>query len=69
MIPGRKDSTFLITDWLTHTPKDVLAKNFGVNEQQLATLPKKELSHLDIDRSVLNGLSAEKRPILPNRTG
>ena len=24
--------TFLLTDWLTHTPKEVLAKNFGVNE-------------------------------------
>ncbi len=24
--------TFLLTDWLAHTPKEVLAKNFGVSE-------------------------------------
>ena len=37
-----EDSTFLITDWLAHTPKDVLAKNFGVGEAALANLPTKE---------------------------
>ena len=26
-----EDSTFLISDWFKHTPKDVLAKNFGVS--------------------------------------
>lgn len=35
-----EDSTFLITDWLAHTPPDVLAKNFGVAEEALAHLPK-----------------------------
>ncbi|MER2269084.1 oxalate decarboxylase family bicupin [Methylobacterium oxalidis] len=38
-----EDSTFLITDWLAHTPKDVLAKNFGVPESALDHLPKEEL--------------------------
>ncbi|WP_242095952.1 oxalate decarboxylase family bicupin [Sphingomonas sp. CROZ-RG-20F-R02-07] len=38
-----EDSTFLLTDWLAHTPRDVLAKNLGVTEDQLAPLPKKEL--------------------------
>ena len=37
-----EDSTFLITDWLAHTPKDILAKNFGVGEAALARLPAKE---------------------------
>jgi len=37
-----EDSTFLITDWLAHAPKDVLAKNFGVERQALADLPTKE---------------------------
>lgn len=37
-----EDSTFLITDWLAHTPKDVLAKNFGTPESALDRLPKKE---------------------------
>ncbi|MEE8626627.1 MULTISPECIES: oxalate decarboxylase family bicupin [Methylobacterium] len=37
-----EDSTFLITDWLAHTPRDILAKNFGVPESALAGLPDKE---------------------------
>jgi oxalate decarboxylase len=37
-----EDSTFLLTDWLAHTPKDVLAKNLGVREDALARLPSKE---------------------------
>src|ERR1700709_75315 len=37
-----EDSTFLLTDWLAHTPRDVLAKNFGVEESALAHLPTKE---------------------------
>ena len=37
-----EDSTFLITDWLAHTPRDVLAKNFGCSEAALARLPQKE---------------------------
>ena len=37
-----EDSTFLLTDWLAHTPKDVLAKNFGASEAALARLPAKE---------------------------
>src|ERR1700759_1019839 len=35
--------TFLLTDWLTHTPKEVLAKNFGVSEAVFDKVPKKEL--------------------------
>ena len=35
--------TFLLTDWLTHTPREVLAKNFGVAEATFDNVPKKEL--------------------------
>jgi oxalate decarboxylase len=35
--------TFLLTDWFTHTPKEVLAKNFGVPESTFDNVPKKEL--------------------------
>ncbi len=35
--------TFMITDWLTHTPKDVLAKNFGVAPSTFDKVPRKEL--------------------------
>jgi oxalate decarboxylase len=35
--------TFLITDWLKHTPKEVLAKNFAVQPSTFDKLPQKEL--------------------------
>ena len=38
-----EDETFLLTDWLAHIPKDVLAKNFGVAESAFANIPKEEL--------------------------
>jgi oxalate decarboxylase len=35
--------TFLITDWLTHTPMEILAKNFSVPESTFDKVPQKEL--------------------------
>jgi oxalate decarboxylase len=35
--------TFSITDWLGHTPADVLAKNFGVPAQTFAAFPRREV--------------------------
>ena len=32
--------TVLLTDWMAHTPHDVLAKNFGVSEQSMAKMPR-----------------------------
>lgn len=42
---GRFDEfhTFLLTDWLLHTPKEVLAKNFNVPESTFDNIPKREL--------------------------
>jgi oxalate decarboxylase len=37
-----EDSTFLITDWFAHTPRAVLAKNFGVEESDFAGIPTHE---------------------------
>jgi oxalate decarboxylase len=34
--------TFTITDWFAHTPKDVLAANFGVPESAFANIPTKQ---------------------------
>jgi oxalate decarboxylase len=34
--------TVLLTDWMAHTPQDIVAKNFGVNQKALANMPKKE---------------------------
>ena len=35
--------TVLLSDWMAHTPPEVVAKNFGVSERALANMPKKEL--------------------------
>ena len=35
--------TFLLTDWFKHTPKEVLAKNFGVPASTFDNVPKREL--------------------------
>jgi oxalate decarboxylase len=35
--------TVLLSDWMAHTPKDVVAKNFGVGQTALAKMPEKEL--------------------------
>lgn len=58
-----EDATFLLTDWLAHTPKEVLAKNFGVPQEAFAKIPQKELyifetkvpPPLDKDRVAGNG--------------
>ena len=38
-----EDETFLVTDFLAHIPKAILAKNFGVPEAAFASIPKSEL--------------------------
>ena len=35
--------TFLLSDWFAHTPKEVLAKNFGVAESVFDKVPKEKL--------------------------
>ena len=35
--------TFLVTDWLHHTPKEILAKNFNVSESTFKNVPPHEL--------------------------
>ncbi len=38
-----EDNTFLLSEWLAHTPASVLSKNFGLDKTALAKLPKDEL--------------------------
>lgn len=42
---GRFDEfhTFLLTEWISHTPREVLAKNFQVSESTFDKVPRKEL--------------------------
>ncbi len=41
-----ENETFLVSDWFLHTPREILAKNFGVPESAFAGLPK------DIEQSM-----------------
>lgn len=34
-----EDNTFLLSDWVKHTPNEVLAKNFGVSAKSFARVP------------------------------
>jgi oxalate decarboxylase len=38
-----EDNTFLISDWVAHTPPSVLSKNFGLAESVLKNLPTHDL--------------------------
>ena len=51
--------TFLLTDWLTHTPPEVLAKNFNVPADTFKNVPKKEL--FIFERPLPRPLAEEKR--------
>ena len=39
-----ENETFLLTDWFEHTPREVLAKNFGVDRSVLDALPQ-DIAH------------------------
>jgi oxalate decarboxylase len=38
-----EDDTFLLSDWVAHTPREVLSKNFGLAEGALSGLPSGSL--------------------------
>lgn len=38
-----ENETFLLSDWMDHTPKDVLAKNFNLPESTFGSIPQNEL--------------------------
>jgi oxalate decarboxylase len=58
--------TVLLSDWMAHTPRDVVAKNFGVSQKALANLPKKELF---IFQAAVPGSLEEDRRIAAAKLG
>lgn len=38
-----EDETFLISDWMAHTPVEILSKNFGLTEKAFENIPQEEL--------------------------
>jgi oxalate decarboxylase len=55
-----EDSTFLLSDLVTHAPKDMLAKNFGTDGSPFERLPSSEL-HI-FQASVPPPLPADRVP-------
>jgi oxalate decarboxylase len=53
--------TFLLTDWLHHTPKEVLAKNFNTPESTFNNVPKREL--FIFPRDLPRPLEEEKKQV------
>ncbi|CAE6464402.1 unnamed protein product [Rhizoctonia solani] len=58
-----EDSTFLLTDWVAHVPKEVLAKNFRVNASAFDHIPDRQLWMLP--SAVPTQSVAEANPISP----
>src|ERR671930_1130852 len=56
-----ENETFLITDWFAHTPRDVLAKNFGVDEWAFADIPRDPDHERYIFEGAVPGPVAEDR--------
>ncbi|KAL4733407.1 RmlC-like cupin domain-containing protein [Aspergillus similis] len=54
-------TTFMVDDWIKHTPRDVLAKNFGVNASVFDTVPEKF-------PYILNGTIPEEASSVPQGT-
>jgi len=61
-----ENNTFLLTDWLAHTPKDVVAANFKLDEAALANLPTHE--KYIFDGAVPGPIDQVKRPGTPMAT-
>ncbi len=62
-----EDNTFLLSDWVSHTPPSVLSKNFGLPESALKKLPNRNLyifpadlpASLAQDKAAVGGHRAE----------
>ncbi len=62
-----EDSTLLITDWVAHTPKDVLGASLGVDPAVFDKAPKEELYIFPstVPGSLQDDLAQSKQPIVP----
>jgi oxalate decarboxylase len=63
-----EDSTFGITDWVAHTPKDVLAKNFNLPASTFDKLGKGDLwiFSAPLPGTLADDLAQTKQPDVPN---
>jgi oxalate decarboxylase len=61
--------TFSITDWLGHTPKHILAKNFGLPESSFAGFPKEEVYFRKLPPQSHKWRLLAQPPIVDNKGG
>lgn len=63
-----EDSTFLISDWVAHTPLPVLSKNFAIPETAFAHVPHKDLWIFDapLPGSLADDLSQSRQEDIPD---
>ncbi len=62
-----EDDTFLLSEWIAHTPASILSKNFGLDKTALSKLPAGSLyifpadlpSSLATDRAAVGGTTAQ----------
>ncbi|KAF2666277.1 oxalate decarboxylase [Microthyrium microscopicum] len=54
-------TTFMVDDWLAHTPKDIIAKNFGVDPSTFANLPTADpyILPANVSKSTVSGGGGE----------
>lgn len=60
-----EDGTLLISDWMAHTPKEVLAKNFGFPPDAFKNIPQEELYIFPgtVPKTLQEDLKLAKSPI------
>jgi len=60
-----EDETFLISDWMAHTPREVLAKNFGFSVDAFKNIPENELYIFlgKVTQSLKEDLKSIKTPL------
>jgi oxalate decarboxylase len=64
-----EENTFLLSEWVAHTPPEVLAKNLGLNKKEIDMLPTDEMfifpaelpRSLEEDRLAAGGKSVESK--------
>ncbi len=61
-----EETTFLLSDWLKHTPPDVLAKNFGLPLESIAKLPKGDPLYIFPSQVPAQSLAADRDEVARN---
>ena len=58
-----EESTFLLSDWLKHTPPDILRKNLRLNPEALAKLPKGDPLYIFDSARPINTLEQDRAEV------